>query len=122
MVIGLNGIYVRLRNNTWLKVKGKIGGIVTSRVRKTTYTLVVESLDEPPHIDDPPDKRFYITSSKVTRYIYRLIDHGYDKNNIVLIKYLDPEKYLVETYGSGSREIYSVAEELGIVRKTREEV
>ena len=116
----MKGIYVKLPNNTWIKVKGKLGGIVAGKSgRRTGYTLIAESLNKINKPGGKPSLVFYISSTKVTKYIYRLLDNKLEKKLGVIIEYVKPEIYRVEIYGDKAGEAYKIAEEMGIVRKIK---
>ncbi len=108
-----------LPNKTWLYIKGKIGGIVAGKSKKKTgYTLIAESIDGF-KTNGRPSHRFYISSTKTTRFIYRLIDQGLHRKTCIVLKYIDIETYVVEIYGKHGKEIKSLAEEMGIVRSKK---
>ncbi len=116
----MRGIYVKLPNNTWIKVKGKLGGIIAGKSGKRAgYTLIAESINKIHKNKSKPDIVFHISSTKVTKYIYRLLDKKLDSKLKIIIEYVRPEIYKVEVYGKEFKEAYKIAEEMGIVRKVK---
>ncbi len=114
----MKGIYVRLPNRSWIRIKGILGGIVAGKSKKKTgYTLIAESIEKLDNMPKKPVIVFYISSTRVTKYIYRLLDRGLHNKALVVIEYVRPEIYKVTVYGSRVDEVYEVAEEMGIVRK-----
>jgi len=113
----LQGIYVKLPSGVWIRVKGKFGGIIASGKKSTqAYTLVAESIPALPFKNTPPKKEFYVASTAVTRFIYRLVDEKIHERSRVVIEYLRPEVYVVRVYSGDAKKIYSVADEMGIVK------
>jgi len=117
VVVELNGIYVELPRKTWVKVKGRLGGIATSK--KVGQTLIAESLDGKPEIKKKPIDTYYISSTSVTKYIYKLIDSNLHRTSLIVIRYIDVEKYRVEIYSGRVKEIRKIAEEMNIIRKQK---
>jgi len=116
----LKRIYVKLPNNTWVWIKGKIGSVkVGKSVRRATFTLIAESLENFEKPKRKPMKAFYISSTSVTKYIYRLVDAALTDDTVIVVEYISPEVYRVEVYGQGFEEVYKIAEEAGIVRKPK---
>lgn len=97
-----------------------MGGIITSKTGKRTgYTLIAESIDELPKFKKKPDITFYVSSTRVTKYIYRLLDKKLDDKITIIIEYVKPEIYKIELYGKNSGEAYKIADEMGIIRKVK---
>ncbi len=119
-------IYVKLPSGTWMKITGKLKRVINiSRSKKTgrkqsiSYTLIGESLDSKPRVNGRPTASFYVSSGSVTKYILRLLDEELDAK--ILIEPVNLEIYRVRVYGnkSDAGRIYSIAEEMKIVRHPR---
>lgn len=113
-------IFVKLPSGKWIRVKGRLSGLSSSKsLKKTTYTLLAESIDKPNIIVDKPIRSFYISSTNVTRYIHKLIDH-FDKDSgeiCILIEYFKPEVYKVIVYSDEKDIAYNTAVEMNVVKK-----
>ncbi|MET1159885.1 MAG: hypothetical protein ABWW65_02890 [Thermoprotei archaeon] len=112
------GLYVKMPNGKWIRVKGKYGGIVArGRTRKSTQasTLIAESVNSFKVTNKHYDS-FYISSTSVTKYLYRLIEEKLHEKNLIIVEYIDPEKYRVKIYTNDNRP-RSIAEEMGIIRQ-----
>jgi len=118
----LKGVFIKLPNNTWICVKGKIGSVASRGGRKrSVYTLVGETVDGFRKTGGKPARSFYVSSTSVTKYVYRLIDSGLAEKTGIVIEYVNPEVYRVEVYGGAGDEAYKIAEEMGILRKPKQE-
>jgi len=108
---------VKLRNNRWIKIKGFLSGLTGVRGRRTSYTLIAESIDQPSIDSVKKALTMYISSTAVTKFIYRLLNENYDANNTIVIEYIKPEYYRVRVYGSNPEKIYELASSMNIVRE-----
>jgi hypothetical protein len=118
----MHGIYVKLPSGIWIRIKGKIGRIISSKTRGKqgiSYTLLGESLDDEPIISDEPVMKYYISSTRVTKYIVKLLDETKTRKYILLIKPVTKETYEVIIYGDREEAVktYTLAEELKILKK-----
>ncbi|MEM0380484.1 MAG: hypothetical protein QXX35_05010 [Desulfurococcaceae archaeon] len=113
-------IFVKLPNGNWIRVKGRLSGLTRSKSsKKTVYTLLAESVDKPDVLKEKPVKSFYISSARVMRYIYKLLDQVDEDNEelIIVIEYYNPEIYRVNVYNDEEDVAYKIALELGILKK-----
>lgn len=117
-----NGIYVKLPIETWVWIKGKISRVVISRIkgkRTISYTLLGETIDKPPQIGSEPVRKYFISSTRVTKYILRLLDETSPSKYTMIIQPITKETYEVTIYGS-SEEAYKahkIAEEMNILKQ-----
>ena len=118
----MKGVLIKLPNNTWICVKGKMGSVVSRGGKKrSVYTLVGESIEDFRKTSGKPARSFYVASTSVTKYVYRLIDSELAEKASIVIEYVNPEVYRVEVYGDAGDEAYRIAEEMGILRKQKQE-
>ncbi len=103
-------IYVLLPSGRWVWVKGKMVRVVSTGSRRASvaHSMVGETLDEQPRPQGRPVSVFYISSTKVSRYIIRLLDE--DVDGIMVITPVTKSIYCVELYGFTRRDVARVKE------------
>ncbi len=114
-------IYVRLPTGIWVEIKGKLKRVVATKTRHAvSYSLIGESLDDEPKIKGTPIEKFYISSTRVTKYILKILDEEIPSNVVLVIKPLAKEVYEVDIYNASRRvidKIKGIAEEMKIIRQ-----
>ncbi|ADI31382.1 hypothetical protein [Staphylothermus hellenicus] len=118
----VKGIYVKLPTGIWVRIKGKISRTIVSRnksKRSISYTLLGESIDKPPKTNNDPQAKYYISATRVTKYILRLLDETRTSKYIMIIKPITKEKYEVLIYGNSAeaRKAHKIAEEMNILKQ-----
>lgn len=114
-------IFVKLPSGSWIKIKGRLSGLNTGRSsKKTTYTLLAESIDKPELNIDKPIRVFYVLSTRVTKYIHKLLEYldNYNEEICLVIEYFKPEVYRVKVYSDEKDIAYKIALDMNIVKKT----
>ncbi|ABN69658.1 hypothetical protein Smar_0551 [Staphylothermus marinus F1] len=123
----VKGIYVKLPTGIWVRIKGKISRTVVSRTkgkRSISYTLLGESIDNPPEINSDPQAKYYISATRVTKYILRLLDETNSSKYIMIIKPVTKETYEVLIHGNSveARKAHKIAEEMNILKQPPKKV
>ncbi len=124
------GIYVKLPSGTWVKIQGKLERLVrTSRKGRgkpktsVAYTLIGKSLDNPPKKPSGVPERIYVSSSRITKLIIKLLDEIKIDKEIILVWPRTKETYVIEIYYPRRAivdRIRKLAEELKILRQIKE--
>lgn len=119
-------IYIKLPTGIWVEIKGKLKRVIASKTksgktrRTISYSLIGESLDDEPKIRGTPTNTFYISSTRVTKYILKILDEEMLSTVIIVIKPITKEIYEVNVYNATNKiidKIKGIAEEMKIVRQ-----
>lgn len=119
-------IYVKLPTGIWVEIKGKLKRVVATRTksgktrRAVSYSLIGESLDNEPKIKGSPAGTFYISSTRVTKYILKILDEEVSNTVVIVVKPLTKEVYEINVYNASRKvidKIKGIAEEMKIVRQ-----
>ena len=102
-------IYVLLPSGRWVWVKGKMIRVIVSGTRRSNvaHSMVGETLEEEPRLGSPTAS-FYVSSTKVSRYIMRLLDEELDAT--LVIRPVMKSLYRVEVYGGGRKAVSRLRE------------
>ncbi len=124
------GIYVKLPSGTWVKIQGKLERLVrASRKGKgkmktsVAYTLIGKSLDNPPQRPSGVHERIYVSSSRITKLLIKLLDEIKIDKEIIFVWPRTKETYVIEIYHPRRvivDRIRRLAEELKILRQIKE--
>ncbi len=124
------GIYVKLPSGTWVKIEGKLERLVRVTRKgkgkpKTTvaYTLIGKSLDNPPQRPSGVHEKIYVSSSRITKLLIKLLDEIKIDREVIFVWPRTKETYVIEIYYPRRvtvDEIRKLAEELKILKQIKE--
>lgn len=110
-------LYVKLPSGNWIRVKGKLSSSSSRAPRRAVYVLLAELVDEPEVVEEKPLKEFYISSTRATKYIHKLVE-SMDDEACIVIEFIRPEVYRVAVYSDKKDVAHGIAIEMGITRKS----